>query len=478
MKIDLNNITEFASYLLAYKFTPIEERPWYSENKKKLSIKKALEFELFVTTNPSIKKIHHILDPITIGGPNEEFESAEAKWTTSEKKYFEYVKEWEHTTEILLHHIKTDQALRFIQLQSNIDNDIQSVTQCQDFLDFNHYVHKRKDLENCTDEELGCLAVLLTEFQKSIERVLSNRNAISNTNFVAIDFEHATPNKASVCSVGIAAVENGNITDTYTSLIQPPNNEYFQANSLVHGIYETDTVKSPTFLQVWPEIKCRIDGKIIIAHGANHTDRHCLNQAMEINNIYDDLNIYWIDTQKICNAKLDVISKVCNIELDHHNALSDAIACAKVYLLYLSGNLPIEKILNNKGKKEQNNIATLKADHIPISSELLFPEFDSVINKDTPFYKKKVVVSGLYDRWPDRNDLAAQLKKLGADLDTSVGKYTNILCAGRGCGPSKLKKMQELIDAGKDCKVLDEQEIIILLTKCGELIVNYRNNET
>lgn len=467
MKIDLNNITEFASYLLAYKFTPIEERPWYSENKKKLSIKNTLEFELFITSTPSLHRIKNILSPIVEGGPDEEFEAVEAKWTTSEKKYFEYVKEWEQTIKILLDHIEPRQLLRFIQLQPDIEDGIQGVTQCRDFLDFNHYVHRRKNIENCPDEELGCLAVLLTELQKSIEQVISNRNTISKANFVAIDFEHATPNKGSVCSVGIVTVENGNITDTYTSLIQPPNNEYFKANSFVHGIYETDTVKSLTFSQVWPEIKHRIDGKTLIAHGASHTDRHCLKQAMEINNINDSLKIRWIDTQEICNVKLDIISKVCNIELDHHNALSDAIACAKVYLLYLTDNLPFEKIYSYKGKKEQDNIATLKADHTPILGELLFPEFDTVTNKNNPFYKKKVVISGLYDRWPDRNDLAALLKELGADLDISVGKYTNILCVGRGCGPVKLKKMQELIDAGKDAQILRENEIIRLIQDSG-----------
>lgn len=469
MKIDLNNIAEFSSYLLAYKYTPQEDRPWYNDNKKKQGIKQALEFELFITSTPSLHRIKNILIPIAEGGPDEEFESIEAKWTKSEKKYFQAINEWKLSIEMLLNNFDTPRALRLIQLQPIIEANINNVTQCHDFLELNHYVHKRKDIENCSDEELGCLAVLLTELQKNIERVISNRNTISKANFVAIDFEHATPNKGSVCSIGIVTVENGNITDTYTSLIQPPNNEYFQANSFVHGIYETDTVKSLTFLQVWPEIKCRIDGKTIIAHGANHTDRHCLEQAMEINNISDPLDIRWIDTQDICNAKLDIISKVCNIESDHHNALSDAIACTKIYLLYLSNNLPFEKIYDYKGKEGQDSIASLKADHIPISGELLFPEFDTVINKDNPFYKKKVVISGLYDRWPDRNDLAAQLKRLGADIDGSVGKYTNILCAGRGCGPAKLKKMQELIDAGKDSRILNEQEIIMLLTECGEL---------
>lgn len=45
MRVDLNNIIEFSSYLLAYKYTPQEDRPWHNDNKKKQRIKQALEFE-------------------------------------------------------------------------------------------------------------------------------------------------------------------------------------------------------------------------------------------------------------------------------------------------------------------------------------------------------------------------------------------------------------------------------------------------
>lgn len=467
MRVDLNNIIEFSSYLLAYKYTPQEDRPWHNDNKKKQRIKQALEFELFTTSTPSLQRIKTILNPIVEGGPDEEFEAVEARWTKAEKKYFQAIKEWKQTIEILLDNFTISQALRFIQLQPAVEDDINDITQCYDFLQLNHYVHKRKNIENCPDEELGCLATLLTEVQKSIGQILINRRTVLKTNFVAIDFEHATPNKGSVCSVGIVTVENGEITDQYATLIQPPNNKYFQPNSLIHGVFETDTINSPSFKDVWPEIKRRINNKTVIAHGANHTDRHCLEQAMEINNINDSLNISWVDTQEICNAKLDLISKVCNIQLDHHDALSDAIACAKLYLLYLSNNLPLEKIYDYKEKGRQYNIVELKENHAPIQRELLFPEFESVQNKNNPFFKKKVVITGVYEHWPNRDELASILKKMGADIDGSVGKYTNILCTGRECGPVKLKKMQELINAGKDAQILKEEEIIKLIQESG-----------
>ena len=45
-------------------------------------------------------------------------------------------------------------------------------------------------------------------------------------NFIAIDFETATGKPYSACAVGIITVENDKVIDEYSSLIQPPYNEY------------------------------------------------------------------------------------------------------------------------------------------------------------------------------------------------------------------------------------------------------------
>ena len=57
-----------------------------------------------------------------------------------------------------------------------------------------------------------------------------------NLSFAAIDFETATGYMESACAVGIVTVTDGEITDEYYSLIQPPENEYWRGNLLVDGI--------------------------------------------------------------------------------------------------------------------------------------------------------------------------------------------------------------------------------------------------
>jgi DNA polymerase-3 subunit epsilon len=158
-------------------------------------------------------------------------------------------------------------------------------------------------------------------------------------NFTAIDFETAI--RHHICAVGIVIVENGKVIEEFHSLIQPPNNEYNWHTIQVHGITEKDTINSPSFIEIYPEIKKRLSNKTVVAHNESF-DRIVLQKSMFDNGLdYSELNLSqrWECTMKICKAndlypsgKLNECCAVHNIELNHHHALSDARACAKLYL--------------------------------------------------------------------------------------------------------------------------------------------------
>ena len=153
-------------------------------------------------------------------------------------------------------------------------------------------------------------------------------------NFVAIDFETATGKRSSACAVGIVTVENGQITDQYHALIQPPGNEYFYRNVDVHGITASDTHNTPKFDKMYPEIKKRLAGKTIVAHNESF-DRSVLKNSMaEFGLDYSELNLAdkWECTYRIFGKKLNLCCAEHGIQLNHHEALSDARACALLYL--------------------------------------------------------------------------------------------------------------------------------------------------
>jgi DNA polymerase-3 subunit epsilon len=158
-------------------------------------------------------------------------------------------------------------------------------------------------------------------------------------NFSAIDFETAVGHN--ICSVGIVVVENGSIIEEYHQLIQPPYNDYNYYNIRVHGITPDDTWDAPLFSQVFPEIGKRLNGRIVVAHNEGF-DRGVLQKSMKDYNIHSselDTAPKWECTVKIFRKmgfKKNNLKACCdrhNIKLKHHDALSDAKACAKLYLI-------------------------------------------------------------------------------------------------------------------------------------------------
>ena len=93
--------------------------------------------------------------------------------------------------------------------------------------------------------------------------------------FAAIDFETANNERTSVCSVGVVIVRNGEIVDSFYSLIQPEPNYYNYWCTQVHGLTRQDTEDAPIFPEVWKEIEPLIEGLPLVAHNKAF-DESCL----------------------------------------------------------------------------------------------------------------------------------------------------------------------------------------------------------
>lgn len=161
--------------------------------------------------------------------------------------------------------------------------------------------------------------------------------------FVAIDFETATGYSSSACAVGIVTVEDGIVTDEYYTLIQPPENEYWRQNIMIHGITPQMTENALAFHAVYPAIKKRLQGKTVVAHNEVF-DRGVLKNTMRVYQLdYDELLLSekWectCRTYRSLGYKPANLKACCDregISLKHHEALSDAKACAELYLRYL-----------------------------------------------------------------------------------------------------------------------------------------------
>jgi hypothetical protein len=92
-----------------------------------------------------------------------------------EKRFNLHVQGWINTIQSILNNVSDqNQAWRFILTNPKIiESPLESVTKCKDFLEFTDLVIKRRDVDQCSDIELGSLCFLHTAFQKKIEKLIN-----------------------------------------------------------------------------------------------------------------------------------------------------------------------------------------------------------------------------------------------------------------------------------------------------------------
>lgn len=153
--------------------------------------------------------------------------------------------------------------------------------------------------------------------------------------FIAIDFETANSKMSSACSIGIAAVENGKVVETYYSLLNPYNQSFNSRNVAINGITSGMVKDSPTLDELIPELSQYFDEHIpVVAHNA-HFDMSVLKASSSVelpNFIYVDS--IGIASNMISGGKsLEYCANALSIEINnHHNAADDATVCAEIVL--------------------------------------------------------------------------------------------------------------------------------------------------
>jgi DNA polymerase-3 subunit epsilon len=261
--------------------------------------------------------------------------------------------------------------------------------------------------------------------------------------FTALDFETATPEHNSICQVGLVVVKNGIISKKFSSLIQPPRNEYFYHNIKVHGIEPFMTISEPTFPEIWNEIARYINKQHVVCHNADF-DLLKLKKTLEYYCI-DLPDLTYTCTMSVFGGTgLEECCRDQKIEFsNHHDALADAEACAKLYLNY-------------QNSTRGNSFSARPFSYKRIEKDDLTPDFN-VENKENPFYHKKLVFTGDLVNF-SRTEAAHCVKLLGADVNTVISKKTDFIIMGRNPGPSKIIKIQEL-----GIPVISEDEFLKML---------------
>ncbi|GGE25387.1 bifunctional DnaQ family exonuclease/ATP-dependent helicase [Streptococcus himalayensis] len=162
--------------------------------------------------------------------------------------------------------------------------------------------------------------------------------AQEKTKYAVVDLEATSANSnAKIIQVGIVLIEDGNITQTYETDVNPHQALDSHIKELT-GLTDERLRQAPDFSQVAGEIYERIHDAIFVAHNVQF-DANLLAESLFWEGF--DLLTPRIDTVELAQIffptfdkyNLGVLSQYLDIPLEHaHTALSDAYATALLFL--------------------------------------------------------------------------------------------------------------------------------------------------
>lgn len=165
------------------------------------------------------------------------------------------------------------------------------------------------------------------------------------TDFVAIDVETANSERTSICAIGAVKVSGGVITEQFYELVKPEPEYYFRYfTEQIHGIGRSDTECARTFDAVWHDVDKMIGDLPLVAHNKRF-DESCIKAAHRAYGMdYPDYPFYCtltaarrkIPRSLLSSYSLPFLCDFLGIPFNnHHNALQDALGCAKVAMTLL-----------------------------------------------------------------------------------------------------------------------------------------------
>lgn len=145
-----------------------------------------------------------------------------------------------------------------------------------------------------------------------------------------------------------------------------------------------------------------------------------------------------------------------------HNALADTHMLYRCFMKMIELNPNIINEVSDNSEEvipisSQSVIVPSDMQHERLSGDILKKDLSNA-DPQSPFYNKKIVITGAFPI--ERYELALILKiKMGADIDISIGKNTQILLVGDNPGPMKVAKALEanieIYDIDKTMKAIE-----------------------
>jgi DNA polymerase-3 subunit epsilon len=302
--------------------------------------------------------------------------------------------------------------------------------------------------------------------------------------YAAVDFETANSSRDSACALGIALIDDGQITARGYWLIQPPTLEFHAMNMAIHGITPEMVADKPQFPELWPEISDAVGDRILLAYHA----------AFDMNVFRDLFGRYELRPQPrdfLCTRVLSravwpgwasyslplVIEKLgLNLE-NHHDPEEDAVACAQIAMrAFAEAGTDDPPALAEKYGVRMGQLSAEEYASFGIQVRHTYRPSPSRsadggdFDPDHALYGRGVVFTGTLGVMT-RGAAMQQVVNLGGFCPSSVTKKVDYLVIGgqgfrnfvSGHKSSKIKRAETLAANGNPIEIIDEGDFLELL---------------
>ena len=208
----------------------------------------------------------------------------------------------------------------------------------QAFPDANHYI-ETLDKDDPFKVIYGVEGYLVDDLQ---DVAVNEKGQSLKGTYVVFDLETTgfSSAKDKIIEIGAVKVENGEITDKYSTFVNPKIPIPFRITQLT-SITDEMVMESPEIETILPPFLKFVGDAVLVAHNASFDvsfiEENCRRQGIEPDfTSVDTVGLARVLLPTLSKFKLNVVAKALNISQEHHHrAVDDARVTAEIYVKFI-----------------------------------------------------------------------------------------------------------------------------------------------
>ena len=217
----------------------------------------------------------------------------------------------------------------------------------------------------------GLEAYLVDDLKDIIE---NSKNQSLLDRYVVFDLETTglSPNSCKIIEIGAVKVEDGKITDRFSTFVNPKEPIPYKIEELT-SIRDDMVIDAPTIEEILPKFMEFCEGCIMVAHNAefdmSFIKKNCDLQGIKYDfTVADTMTLAQFLLPTLSRFRLDTVAKAIGVHLgNHHRAVDDAACTADIFIKFIEmlkerGISTLDEV-NDAASVEKENVRKMKSYH-------------------------------------------------------------------------------------------------------------------